>query len=179
MSTKIYTGFKINTDSFQEAMQIVNAFRPWVEKQAESVMDAYFDNLKAAYIGPEITKTDLEITIYDKWEEMRQKILKEKGLKAPHIDTDFTLALIPLNGFVLGIAYTAHNAWYDEWCKQPKVQEYSYWNNTDAPEEVSHEDWEKRGEDWDVLGHNPVSMQSFSVELVNPNGPMPPFLRRK
>jgi len=179
MSTKIYNGFKINTDSFQEAMQIVNTFRPWVEKKAEEVMDAYINNLKAAYIGPEITKFDLEMQIYEKWEEMRDKVLKQKGLKARYLDTDFTISLIPLNGFVLGIAYTAHNDWYNEWCKQPKVQEYMYWNNSDALEDISEEDWEKRGLDWEVLDYNPVSMQSFSIELVNPNGPMPPFLRNK
>lgn len=179
MSTKIYRGFKIQTDSFQEALQIVNAFRPWVEKQAEELLNKFIENTQANYKGEEKTPTGIKIACFDLWQDMRRKFLKEEGCKVPHIDTEFNVVLIPTNGFVLGIVYTAHNEWYKAWCNHPGIQEYSYWDNTDPLEEVSDEDWEKREEDWKVLDYMPVAMQGFSIDLVDPNGPFPEFLRMK
>jgi hypothetical protein len=179
MSVKIYRGFKLETDSFQEALQIVNAFRPWVEKQAEAVMDKFIENAKAAYKGESTSETDIKIECFDLWNNLRQKILKEKGLKAPHIDTEFNVVLIPTQNIVLGIVYTAHNEWYNAWCEHPGVKEYYYWNNADKPDEISEEEWEKRESDWQVLDYKPTSMQGFSIELVDPMGPMPEFLRHK
>jgi hypothetical protein len=178
MSTKIYKGFKLETDSFQEALQIINAFRPCVAKQAEDLMDKFIDNAKAAYKGESMHIADIKIDCFDLWTNLRDK-MKEKGFKNPSVDTDFNIVLIPTKGFLLGIVYTAHNEWYDAWCKRNGVQEYSYWNNSDKPDEISEEDWKKREEDWDVLDYGPTSMQGFSIELVDPMGPMPEFLRRK
>jgi hypothetical protein len=179
MSAKIYYGFKINTDSFQEALQIVNSFRPWVEKQAEDLLNKFIENSQAAYKGEEKNPTDIKIACFDLWQDMRRKVIREKGFKVPHIDTDFNVVLIPTNGFVLGIVYTSHNDWYNAWCNHPGVEEYSYWNNTDEPEGMSEEEWNKREEDWKVLDYTPVAMQGFSIDLVDPNGPFPEFLRMK
>lgn len=96
MSTKIYKGFKIETDSFHEALQIVNAFRPVVEKKAEDVMEKFIENAKEAYKGESTNLIDIKIECFDLWNNMREKIIKQKGLKAPHIDTDFTLTTVKL-----------------------------------------------------------------------------------
>lgn len=53
MGTRIYMGFRLKTDSFSEALRIVNAFRPWVNTQAEAVIDAFMGKADAAKTSPD------------------------------------------------------------------------------------------------------------------------------
>jgi hypothetical protein len=169
MSTKIYRGFRLRTDSLSEAMKIVNAFRPWVQIQAEAVMDAFIENAEAAKKTPEADPFDL-------WVKLREKLVREKQRRVPAIDTDFSVTLIPANGVMLGIVYTEHTKWYDAWCQQPGVEEYSYWDNADEPESVT-EEWAARAQAWSVLNYEPACTQGFSINLVAPDGPLPKQFR--
>lgn len=51
----------------------------------------------------------------------------------------------------------------------PEVSDYSYWNNTDRPQEITQEQWDKRREDWDaVLGDNwGLDQSMFSFKPVS------------
>lgn len=164
MSTKIYKGFRLATDSMSQALSIVEGFRPWVAEQANQVMDAFIENMGKNGHG--------FIEAYDTWQEFRREI-RLKQANITHADTDFTVVLIPSAGQLLGIVYTVHQKWYEQWCQQPGVEEYSYWDNVDEPEGMSEEEWARRDKAWSVLSDEPVSMQGFSIELVSPDGPLP------
>ena len=170
MSAKIYKGFRLNTDSFAEALRRVNAFRPWVNTQAEGVIDAFMKLAKDCNKPP-------DADAYLLWLELQQKLLREKKRRAPNIDTDFSVTLIPAAGVVLGVAYTEHQDWYEAWCRQPGVEEYAYWNNADQPQHVSDAEWAVRAQAWDVLSGDPVCVQGFSIDLVDPEGPLPKQFR--
>lgn len=178
MSAKIYKGFRISTDSFAEAMNIINAFKPWVQGQAEVVFDTFIENVNKSKAENGADSSEPQVDAYTRWIELRHTFLREKQMRMPHIDTDFSVSLIPTKDMLLGIVYTEHNEWYDAWCKQPGVEEYSYWNNTDPPEDIDYEDWEKRGENWEILNYQPVCVQAFSIDLVDPSGPLPKGLRQ-
>lgn len=177
MSTKIYKGFKIKTNSFSEVLSIIQNFRPWINKEAEKLMDRFMENLDKSRNGPTEDPVKAKVDNYMIWLDFREKILRQKKLRMPNVDTDFSVSLIPHNGELLGIVYTAHQTWFDEWCKQPKIQEYCYWNNTDKPDEISDEEWEAREKTWNILTYEPVNIQSFSIEVVPLEGPNPSIFR--
>lgn len=52
---------------------------------------------------------NLDISAIEKiWVEMRQEI-KKTGHRMPLVDTDFSLTLIPMKRFFLGVCYTEKN----------------------------------------------------------------------
>ncbi len=154
MGIKVYKGFKMQATTFQEAMAIVKAFQPWVLQQAEAVMDTFMENAEHA-------KKDPTANPYLFWIELRQNLLREKQLKVPSLDTDFSVLLIPSKDYLLGVVYTEHTDWYEAWCQHPGITEYAYWDNGDKLDSISEEEWELRAKDWDVLSHDPMCVQWF------------------
>lgn len=51
--------------------------------------------------------------------------------------------------------------------KELKITEYSYWNNTDCPEDITYKEWEKRKLHWDnALGNDGIPINhSISIQL--------------
>lgn len=170
MGDRIYPGFRLATDSFAEALRIVEAFRPWVKTQSENRLDTFLANVMEA------DGIDF-VAAFDLWQDRRRRVLIEQ-CTMPAVDTDFNVVLVPTQGFVLGRVYTVHRDWRAEWLKQPGVEEYSYWDNMEGPEDVSEADWAARGKAWEAITDDPMSMQGFSIELVSPAGPMPKAWRR-
>ncbi|KVP17024.1 hypothetical protein [Burkholderia ubonensis] len=164
MSTRIYQGFRLATDSLAEAMRIVEAFRPWVTEQSEKLFDTFMENMAK--------NGDNAIKAYDTWQDLRAEVRKEQR-RIPHVDTDFNVVLIPAGGAMLGIVYTEHPDWYTAWCAHEGVEEFGFWDNADGPDGMLEEQWEARKQAWSVLTNAPVSMQGFSIELVSPHGPLP------
>lgn len=170
MSTRIYQGVRLKTTSLAKVQVIVEEFRPWVVAQAEARFDTFISNLEAE------GKSWREA--YDIWQDRRRRI-KTTGQRDPFIDTEFSLSILPSGRNMLGIVYTEQRPWLEAFYAHPGVEEYGYWDNTDGLEDVSEQAWEGRRRAWDVLKDGPVSMQSFSIELVNPNGPLPKHLREQ
>lgn len=164
MSTCIYQGFRLNTDSFAEALRLVEAFRPWVNLQAEKRLEDFMRNLVVSGKSPSEARRA--------WRDLREQSRKD-GTREPDVDTDFSISLIPAEGGVQGIVFTEHHDWYTAWCAQPGVEEFSYWDNTDRPTGMDMSHWQARKQAWQVLTGEPVAMQAFSIDLVSPNGPRP------
>ncbi|KWA84120.1 hypothetical protein WL29_22405 [Burkholderia ubonensis] len=171
MSTKIYQGFRLATDSLAEANRIINGFRPWVTEQSEKLFDTFIENLTK--------KGDSAAEAHNKWQDYREQIRKT-GRRVPPVDTDFNVVLIPSGGVMLGVVYTEHPDWYAAWCVHEGVEEFGYWDNDDTlPDGVDEAQWEARKQAWSVLTGAPVCMQGFSIELVSPHGPLAKPWREK
>ena len=64
---------------------------------------------------------------------------------------------------------------YSKWLrrhidKNEKFEDYSYWNNTDEPEDVTREEWEQRGNFFDEVvfkGHHFFNSRGLTFELSN------------
>jgi hypothetical protein len=76
----------------------------------------------------------------------RQKAIKEKHTRDPEVDWDFELSFSYHDGKFFCIAFTEKPSL--ECMLKSKFQEYSYYNCTDKPDNISEEDWEKRYQDW-------------------------------
>lgn len=87
-----------------------------------------------------------EMTVLDWQDKVRRN---EKRM--PMVDFAFEIALLPFEGRVYGIVYTEQHPWRERWFEKPFVEEYGYWNNTDAPAQISPEDWAERKRVWTTI----------------------------
>ena len=162
MSTKIYQGFLVETDSAVELLSLVDRFRPYIHRQGRKLLDNFI-----RMCGGD------EFNAWTKWMDIRRETV-EKGIRAPRVDTQFQLVFFPDGKRFLGIAFTEHEQWFSQWLRQPLVQEYGYWDNTDKPENISELNWDARRNDWDrVVGCDPICTRGFAIDLHEVPGPLP------
>ncbi|MDD2750843.1 MAG: hypothetical protein PHX24_12260 [Acidithiobacillus sp.] len=170
MSTKIYNGFSMSTDSAVHLMDMVNSFRPYIRAEGQKMLNRF------------IRKTATPDHPYQGWRvwmDFRSETV-DKGIRAPSVDTDFELTFFPDGKRFLGIAFTEHDRWFRRWLKQPLVSEYRYWDNSDKPSRISRKEWDQRAETWDrVLGYDAPSTRGFTISLHEIGGPLPQHKRRK
>ncbi|CDQ10589.1 protein of unknown function [Acidithiobacillus ferrivorans] len=164
MSTKIYNGFSVATDSAACLMDLVNGFRPYVQAEGQKMLNQFLRKTG--------TTEDL-FRGWSAWMELRSETV-DKGIRAPGVDTDFQLVFFPDGNRFLGIAFTEHPRWFRHWLRQPSVSEYRYWNNTDQPSGISRKEWGRRAETWDrVLGLDTPATRGFTITLHEIGGPFP------
>lgn len=146
---------------------MVEAFRPWVLLEAEKHMDSF----AKYYTGD---------NWYSAWSDRRRKI-KNTSHSDYAVDTDFQIVFFPQGKVTLGIPFCEHRKWRDEWLKQPGVEEYGYWNNSDEPEGMPAREWNQRKKRWNKVFdiHFTPAMAGFTVELMDTFGPMPPGWARE
>lgn len=160
MSTKIYTGFKFR-GTIHELLDTIETFRPWIAARAQEQLGRFL-------VPGQVKMTD--------WLDMRRQ-MKRTGERNPLVDTDFQICVFPrLKGWI-GIVYTEHDAWFREWLSLPKVSEYWYWDNSDAPKGMPARAWRQRRHDWERAllnkGHGVPAMHGLTIDVSDPLGPMP------
>lgn len=174
MSTRIYKGFLVETDSLSRVMELVNDFRPWVIRQAEKKMDAFIRTL---------TTSGMDYREAHRTWGARRDAVKATMMRDPAVDTEFSLSFLPEppGGHCLGIVYTEDPAWHRKWLKQPGVRQYGYWNNYDKPSHITSREWREREAAWkSVLPYgDPVVMCALSIDLMGPHNPWPRVARPK
>ena len=164
MSTKIYNGFSVATDSVFQLMETVNSFRPYIRAEGQKVLNAFLRKTRTA---------EEPFKGWMMWMDLRARTV-DKGIRAPGVDTDFQLVFFPDGDRILGIAFTEHDRWFRRWLRQPLVSEYRYWDNTDQPNGISRKEWERRNEAWDrVLGTEPPVTRGLCIDLHEIGGPCP------
>ena len=192
MSTKIYHGYRAGTDgTLADALQLVSKLRSAVEAEhrqlvlgaAASMLTAARD---AAVLGDEIVSIELddrsftpgsliEIGLYlDSLCQSPQRHLLDFGCKASlHVDLEESPGRVFLMGFFGPEAYDL------AFLSVPNVREYRYWDNVDRPENVSEDDWRRRGEVWErVLGPSwTPSKTGLVAELVEETASLQILLR--
>src|SRR5690606_29242766 len=83
-------------------------------------------------------------------------------------DFSFALTLFPRYNDILGIVFTHHHPFREDWFNLPFVKEYGYWNNVDKPDNVSEYKWRQRYKDWDnAFGFCVPSEKGLTRTLVN------------
>ncbi len=178
MSTKIYYGFKIETDKLEDVLKLVRDYRTtYWEKDAKALKKVFGQRILDAIANGAAKITDGESPkwkVERLWMELRKE-MKDKGNRNTLVDTDFQIVVFPDKGRFLGIAYVDHDSWFYQWLAMPGVKEYGYWNNTDPIEGISGEEWDQRGKEWDQLlceqGSGIPSMEGFTIDISDPHGP--------
>lgn len=163
MSIKIYKGFAVDSADFFEILKMVKEFQEiGTELQREVLADwlKKFDNREDGL---------------KEW-IVRRREIQRTGMRDPIVDTDFNAVFFPtLERVTYGIVYCEHPTWFNRWIDQfAIVRDFSYWNNSDRPEDVSEEQWDYRSEVWKhvLAGRGIPAENGFYIELGSVVDPM-------
>lgn len=162
MSVKIYNGYTLPNYTLQELLQFC--------REAKKVIE---DTVKEH--ARSFCKTDYYIKNYVELLD-RAMHVKRTGQRDPLVDVSFDVTFFPIKNKLLAITFMDNKTLEKAWESLKGVEEYSYWNNTDKPEEVSKADWKNRENDWNEAlldGDAVPSKNGFSFTLHDERLPFP------
>lgn len=163
MSTKLYNGYRLPMMSIPELHKLIMDLRTKLGEEAKKIQCqrlanvAYesFDSLQMGYGAGRLKES------YDKNKEKfnpmaaafmlwldRSHKLETSHHRDPEYDLGFEICLMPIRDHILVTVYTETQELTNIWEQTPGVEPYPYWNNTDPPDDMSEEEWDKRRDDW-------------------------------
>jgi hypothetical protein len=169
MSIKIYNGYKLNTSCLNTIFDTLFTCKEEIKKIATeqylkdlSYIATTFIDLKALGLSHEkFFSKDFQVPDRLSYPHMIAYNIMMEGIKKENNDpyslpTPFTRYTANVSIFpsvsknkTLAIFYRGEPIYEECWQKQPLVEEYGYWNNSDRPDNVSSRQWKKRYEDWE------------------------------
>jgi hypothetical protein len=81
----------------------------------------------------------------------RQSEIVTSRLRDPEVDPEFIVSVFTHETGYYGIVGTERRAWLDEWLKSNFIEDFCYWNNTDRPDGIEAEEWDRRHAVWKSL----------------------------
>lgn len=160
MSTKIYNGFRLTiSDLFEIHNEIENwkdELKPMITAQLARVLgskaashhDEHFF-VKTSEEQAEKAQDAMMAAFINVIE--RQELSNTTGSREPIVDMNFDLFLFPHNDQVFGIVDCEQMEFVRAWFDKDFVQDFSYWNGADGPEDISPEEWKSRGAIWEKI----------------------------
>ena len=158
MSTKIYNGFRFASSD----MAVIHG---WLMEWRRELETLHLRALAEHYAEFAVTMLDRAVLepgkgggktpLIEAYHDVvgRQREIKKTGHRDPGIDFDFSVSVMPYEGRVYGIVYTERWQWCHLWMAKEFVEDFSYWNASDRPKDISKAEWEHRSDVWhDVLG---------------------------
>jgi len=186
MSTKIYEGFKFNTDDLYEVHEYAMEFR----KHALEYVGEYNTKLTANIATTEIDGQAMGLSnLKDEDKVGRAPLFLathyiEEQRRKPNgfYSVSFEVLVFPMRdeGVILGMPFTADHdlrkIWNEgAWRDDPFITYYGYWNQTDPDENCTDEEWGERERLWHKTGvcDKPADVCGFMIEGVNKYDAMP------
>lgn len=155
MSTKIFNGFRFAPMEFGELDLELTQWKERVKTLTIETASGYMAKTVISKLDGAISKGEAvpERLFGNVWADMhdRQREIKKTQRRDPPVDFEFEIVIIPDGNTFYGLYYTEQGKWADEFRDQPYIQDYSYWNNTDKPDEVTDAEWEERELTWNRL----------------------------
>ena len=195
MSIKIYNGLIIRNADYKEVFNDLNKIKNEITIEMKNKFEYFLTNLSKKFIEEQNKNNEIEISDYFELNEVLSKKniedlysllyyyvrFYEKNINNLSIESCFsylnsTIALFPNGDDILVLKYIQMKEIDDIIAKHLKLEDYSYYDNSDLPYEefkeseeeyVSKEDWEKRLEDWNKVllkNQNDIPSQN-SIQL--------------
>lgn len=171
MSTKIFNGYLHPASDLETVFQSFHAKRPQIAEIAADIIARFYARGVARQID-NIVKTDvphrpdlvkLMMELMD-----RQKRMRAEKTRDTEIDVESSVVVIPSDDKVLVLVYAERTE--IETIITDDLIPYFYWNNSEAPEDVTPEEWAQRERDWHTaLARDPVSRPGgcgFTIEFL-------------
>lgn len=153
MSTKIYTGIKINsTDIWDIEKQIRETMNKTFDQKNRELTENYIKDAYAKSIA-EFIQQGTELPTVAKLMTQALLLYRDDKHEPDYIDTLQARVKIypPLEGVEGLLGFVENKEYFSDLLKSPLIEDYSYWDNTDRPEEVSEEEWDERRENWNLI----------------------------
>ncbi len=187
MSTKIYNGYQIKEMSMPELLLLIqrvqDALLPVHEKlymtqfvrEALRIIDGKVLLIPEKFAAMAASGSKgCEVTPYFYANSVirnAQKEIKISQIRDPLYDFGCEIVVLPLSqGKILAILYTEKKAFTDIVESFPEIEPYPYYNDTDEPEDITLEEWDARGQEWEkALNKDIPSLCGFTVSLTLDN----------
>lgn len=156
MSTKLFNGHEIvghTLESFLPHLRTLQStLEPLAQQRATEVVTLVAVNAHDRdLVGLETAKSRNFLSEAEFGLMERQRNIKVTQRRDPVADYEFTVCLFPVDGRLLALTYTEQKAFKALWDVQDWRRDFAYWNNTDAPDDVSEQDWAERERLWDLV----------------------------
>jgi hypothetical protein len=145
-----WDGFRIDARGMDAALDVVDLFRPRALDLLRQWNAALLAGHAAALIDRSAARGEAppRAPLSEAWgavQDRRTRIIREE-LRDPEVDPEFRLTIMRGGHAVYGLIATEQPEWRAAWHDHPGVSDFSWWNGTDRPDDVSAEEWELRGE---------------------------------
>jgi len=135
MSTKIYYAYRIPKNKLNEFTDLVNT-ATW-----KVVLDKV--DVLTRFVG------ENDMGIQDRWPLMRERIVRDS--KSPErrmfdLNSSFNFWLDVRHAYIVPYGRTVLPKQRPDW-----IEDFSYWNNIDRPENITARQWRARQKKWDEL----------------------------
>jgi hypothetical protein len=157
MSYKVYDAFKFGTTDMDAVRSHIDAWKNELAKLHHRWLAALHADMAVAMIDEAATTTVSRHRGKVPLETVRKEILDRQEeivtsrLRDPEVDPEFTVSVFTHETGYYGIVGTERRAWLDEWLKSNFIEDFSYWNNTDRPDGMDADEWERRHAVWKSL----------------------------
>jgi hypothetical protein len=184
MSTKIYNGYKLPLMSLGSLHELLTGFRDKIKPVKERLLAKSVAKLATDFIDRhamgdrKLSATDAEdmlcptgnldplIAANDWLDTRRQKVARTKE-RDNEADLAVDVCLIPTNDKILALLYSERKEYIKIWTDVAGVEPYPYWNNSDEPDGLSWDEWERRGKEWDkALGDGIPALEGLSYDPI-------------
>lgn len=153
MSTKIYDGFIVNGDVFD----FVDDVLPLLLSESRRIGNVDVANKSVCAADSELVRAPEDEDSYALLRVVmseRDKSKEEGELSPSAIRLSFAR---DGSGRIVGIPQYHNPSLLKIVRNHPMTGDWSYWNNSDRPDDVSDEEWESRRASWDyALRHDPL-----------------------
>lgn len=177
MSWKIYNGFIFSNissldDVYDYCVKIKDKFNNIADTiWANNILDlAVYEFDKSMYTNVKLQKSPIlyAIRTINDIEEQSLKN-KEKSFTNIGMQLNFCPTVINRKQKIVGIAFIDNRMMQKSFFDDPEILDFSYWNNSDKPDDISSKNWNLREKVWNnVFFHNDkVSDVMLSFQLVN------------
>lgn len=163
MSTTIYNGYMIKVDTLGDLKQFLGNLTKDLRNLQNSIFCAIYAKEYTKLVDSIAMNKLEDYTDFEKntnvkvYTNRRIKRLSNKQHNAvfisdtePEYDLDFNIALFYTDKKVLCTVY-GREEFISKFKSYSEVHDYSYWDNTDMPDNVTEEEWETREKDWNSV----------------------------
>jgi len=180
MSTKIYNGYLIrDVETLEKLIKLLHDFRDKVSEKAKELVAITYARICAEILDNQALGKEYCDALLEKkfdshplsyalrcCEEHRRKIRKENR-RDPLFDFDCEVVALASGKKTLAMLYTEQEEYVRIWREMPGVEAYEYYDNTDRPEHCTEEEWDDRGNDWELaVGHHPPGEAGLRIECI-------------
>lgn len=165
MSTKIFTGFSFESTSLEGTLFLLGAHKRAIQGLVDAknrkllahrctrLVDAFcLARNTGEPLPAELEQVQAESAYgHCGWKQIEeQEQCRKSPYRSPEVDCDVTLRLFgdPKTKRIVGFVCEERVGAHEYLLKVPGIVDYSYWNNTDAPKEMSEAEWEERAGIW-------------------------------
>lgn len=174
MSTKLFNGYYIDLCTLQELQDFSMRLRAEMKSKLEELyakklleLSTYYHDKK--YVCKPYTPQKYCPLLSAKWKiDERFYNIEKTNTRDPEYDFGFDATFIPTKDKILTLIYTEQSECIKVFESFPNVHPYPYYNNTDKPDNISNDEWEARGAEWDnaLEPYDIPALQGFSIKCL-------------